>query len=157
MYITIDNIIGEKRIDLSYSIRNFDSSKEIAVVSMFSDNIQYEITKPLGLKLMDGSKKQVLNKTYSSREISVLVEGKLLLANLDKDPRIIKTNKLAKITDMIFNLDELNNSDNLEDGIPSNTLFTYYVSSSEDIMRFEPKALQYKKLKNGTIVSLTLK
>ena len=80
MYITIDNIIGEKRIDLSYSIRNFDSSKEIAVVSMFNDNIQYEITKPLGLKLMDGSKKQVLNKTYSSREISVLVEGKLLLA-----------------------------------------------------------------------------
>ena len=58
---------------------------------------------------------------------------------------------------MIFNLDELNNSDNLEDGIPSNTLFTYYLSSSEDFMRFEPKALQYKKLKNGTIVSLTLK
>ena len=103
--------------------------------------------------------KQVLNKTYTSREISALVEGKLLLTNLDKDPRIIKTNKLAKITDMIFNLDELDNSDNLEDGTPSNTLFMYHVSCSrsEDFRRFEPKTPQYKKRKNGTIVSLTLK
>ena len=30
---------------------------------------------------------------------------------------------------MIFNLDELDNSDNLEDGKHSNTLFTYYVTS----------------------------
>ena len=58
---------------------------------------------------------------------------------------------------MIFNLDVLDNTDNLEDGRPSNTLFTYYVSSSEDFMRFEPKTLQYKKLKNGEIVSLKLK
>ena len=65
--------------------------------------------------------------------------------------------KLAKITDMIFNLDELDNTDNLEDGRPSNTLFTYYVSSSEDFMHFEPHTPQYKKLKNGKIVSLTLK
>ena len=58
---------------------------------------------------------------------------------------------------MIFNLDELDNSDNLEGGIPSNTLFTYNVSSSEDFKHFEPKTPQYKKLKNGMIVSLTLK
>ena len=47
MYITINNIKGEKRIDLSYSIKNFDSttgwgeaSKEIAVIRMLSDNVQ---------------------------------------------------------------------------------------------------------------------
>ena len=28
----INNIKGEKRIDLSYSIQNFDSGKEIAVI-----------------------------------------------------------------------------------------------------------------------------
>ena len=66
-------------------------------------------------------------------------------------------NKLAKFTDMIFNLDELDNANNLEDGRPSNTLFTYYVSGSEDFMRFEPKTPPYKKLKNSEIVSLTLK
>ena len=98
-----------------------------------------------------------MNKTYTSRELSALVEGEVILTNLNDDPRIIKTNKLAKITDMIFNLDELDNSDNLEDGRPSNTLFTYYVSGSEDFTRFKPKTSQYKKLNNGKIVSLTLK
>ena len=36
---------GEKRIDLSYSIQNFDSDKEIAVIRMLSDNVKYEILK----------------------------------------------------------------------------------------------------------------
>ena len=47
MYITINDIKGEKRFDLSYSIQNFDSSKdslgahsvEIAVIRMLSDNV----------------------------------------------------------------------------------------------------------------------
>ena len=42
MYITINDIKGEKRIDLSYSI---DSDKEIAVIIMLSDNIQYKVLK----------------------------------------------------------------------------------------------------------------
>ena len=45
MYITINNIKGESRIDLSYSIQNFDSNKEIAVIRMLSDNVQYQILK----------------------------------------------------------------------------------------------------------------
>ena len=42
MYITINDVIGEKRIDLSYPIR---SNKEAAVIAMLSDNVQYEILK----------------------------------------------------------------------------------------------------------------
>ena len=45
MYITISDIKGEKRIDLSYSIQNFDSGKEIAVIRMLSDNVQYQLLK----------------------------------------------------------------------------------------------------------------
>ena len=45
MYITINNIKGEKRIDLSYPIQNFDSDKEITVIRMLSDNVKYEILK----------------------------------------------------------------------------------------------------------------
>ena len=45
MYITINDIIGEKRIDLSYPIKNFDSSKEVPVSGILSNNIQYKITK----------------------------------------------------------------------------------------------------------------
>ena len=36
-------------------------------------------------------------------------------------------------------------------------LFTYYVTSPEYSTHFEPHTPQYKKLKNGTITSLTMK
>ena len=58
MYITINNVIGEKRIYLSYPVYSFNSRKEIAVISMLSDNIQYEMKEPFKLKLMDGNEKQ---------------------------------------------------------------------------------------------------
>ena len=45
----------------------------------------------------------------------------------------------------------------LEDGRPSDALLTYYVSSSKDFTCFEPQTPQYKKLKNGEIVSMTLR
>ena len=45
MYIMINNIKGEKRIDLSYSIQNFESGKEITVIRMLRDNVKYEILK----------------------------------------------------------------------------------------------------------------
>ena len=58
---------------------------------------------------------------------------------------------------MVISLEKLHNSNNLEDGRPSNTLFTYYVTSPEYSTHFEPVTPQYKKLKNGMINSLTLK
>ena len=58
---------------------------------------------------------------------------------------------------MVINLDELNNSDNLEDGKPSNTLFMYHVTADKDFMRFEHQTPQYRKLKNGEFTSLTLR
>ena len=59
MYIMINDVIGEKMIDLSYPSWNFGSSKEITVISMLSENTQYKMTKPLKLKLVDGSEKEV--------------------------------------------------------------------------------------------------
>ena len=153
----INDVTGEKMIDLSYPIQNFDFSKEIAVISMLSENTQYEMTKPSKLKLVDGSEKEVLSKTYTSRELNAFVEGEHVISDLDNDPQIIKTNKLAKGTNMRLKLDELDNSNNLEDGHPSNTLFTYYIPGSENFMRFEPQTLRYKRLKIGEIVSLTLR
>ena len=61
------------------------------------------------------------------------------------------------ITEITLNLEELDNSDNLKDGRPSNELLTYRVTSNEDFMSFEPSTPQYKKLKNGMITALTLK
>ena len=73
------------------------------------------------------------------------------------DDQVTKTNKLKGITEITLNLDELNNSDNLKDGRPSNELFTYHVTPNEDFTRFEPQTLQYKKLKNGEFTSLNLR
>ena len=67
MYITINDIRGEKRIDLSYSI---DSDKEIAVIIMLSDNIQYNILKLRSvMDPISDRKKMILSGTYASRQL----------------------------------------------------------------------------------------
>ena len=59
LHLTIIDIVGEERIDLTYSIRNLDSSKEVTVVSMFSDNVQYQIKEPLKVLLIMNEEKQL--------------------------------------------------------------------------------------------------
>ena len=71
MYITINDIKGEKRIDLSYSI---DSDKEIAVIIMLSNNIQYKVLKLRSVMDSD-SKKLIPSETYASRELLSMPEG----------------------------------------------------------------------------------
>ena len=82
-----------------------------------------------------------------------MLEGIIDLNQFEVDDQVIKTNKVKGITEMIINLDELNNSDNLKDGRPSNTLFTYFVTDDKDFMHFEPQTPQYRKLKNGEFTS----
>ena len=154
MYIMINDVIGEKTIDLSYPIY---PEKEIAVVSMFSNNSQILLKKSMEVLLYTG-KKIVLNKgIYTDKELDSLIGTKLKSQMLDSRDDVLRTNKLKKITKVAISLNELDNSDNLEDGRPSNTLFAYYVTSPEDFMHFEPCNLRYMKLKYGEIVSLTLK
>ena len=76
---------------------------------------------------------------------------------LDSHDDVLRTNKSKKTTKVVISLNELDNSDNLEDGRPSNILFTYYVTSPEDFTPFQPRNPRYMKLKYGEIVSLTLK
>ena len=102
-------------------------------------------------------KKLVLNKgVYMDKELNSLIEMKLKSQMLDSHNDIQRTNKLVNSTKITISLNELNNSDNLEDGKPSNTLFTYFVTSPEHFTHFEPQSPQYKKLRNDTITSLTL-
>ena len=155
MYITINNIKGEKRVDLSYSI---DSGKEIAVIRMLSDNVQYEILKLRSvMDSISDRKKMIPNGTYASRELLSMLEGIIELNQFEADNQVTKMNKLKGVTEITLNLDELNNSNNLKDGRPSNELLTYYVTSNEDFTRFEPQNPLYKKLKNGEFSSLNLR
>ena len=155
MYITINDIKGEKRIDLSYSI---DSDKEIAVIIMFSDNIQYNILKLRSvMDPISDRKKMILSGTYTSRQLLSMLEGIIEFNQFEVDDQVTKTNKLKGITEITLNLDELNNSDNLKDGRPSNSLLTYYVTDDRDFTHFEPQSPQYKKLKKREFTSLNLR
>ena len=58
---------------------------------------------------------------------------------------------------MVLNLNELDNTNNLEDGRPSNSLLTYHVDTHKDFTSFEPNTSQYKKLKNREFTSLTMR
>ena len=150
MYITINNIKGESRIDLSYSIQNFDSEKEIAVIRILSDNVEYEILKLHSvMDPISDTKKIIPNGTYAGRQLLFLLEGMIELNQFEADNQVIMKNKLKGITEITFNLDELNNSVNLKDGRPSNELLTYYVTDNKDFTHFEPDIPQYKALKNN--------
>ena len=135
----INNIKGERRIDLSYSIKNFDSDKEIAVIRMLSDNVKYEILKLRSvMDPISDAKKLIPSRTYASRELLSMLEWIIELNQFEVDDQVTKTNKLKGITEITLNLDELNNSDNLKDGRPSNKLLTYHMTDDKDFTHFEP-------------------
>ena len=69
MYITINDVIGERTIDLSYPIH---SGREVAVVSIHSNNAQYWLQGPIEV-LSRMVKKNVMNKVvYTDKELNVL-------------------------------------------------------------------------------------
>ena len=116
MYIMINDIKGEKTIDLSYPIH---SKKEIAVVSMHISNSKILLHRSIEFLLKTG-KKIVLNKgVYTDKELNSLIRMELKSQMLDSSNDIQRTNKLVNDTKITISLNELNNSDNLEDGNPA--------------------------------------
>ena len=116
MYITITDIVGEKRIDLAFLIKG----KELAIVSMFNDNVQYRIRNSVKLLPKTVQKEELLKGVYTDREVDLYVGLKLKSQLVSCD--YIKRNKLAGVTEMVISLDELDNTDNLEDG---NSVMSY--------------------------------
>ena len=95
--------------------------------------------------------------TYAGRELISMLEGIIELNQFEVDDQVTKMNKLKGIAEITLNLNELNNSNNLKDGRPSNELLTYHMTDDKDFTRFEPQTPQYRKLKNGEFTSLTLR
>ena len=158
MYIRINDIEGEKMIDLSYPIRNFGSSKEIAVVSLFSKNVQYWVTRDnLKFELKTSKKVSLLKGTmYADEELNAMIGVEYKLTMLHNN-YTTKKNKLGDIAEMVISLNELDNSNNLEDGRSSSTLLTYYVIDPKDFTCSEPQTPQYRRLKKGELTSLNLR
>ena len=106
--------------------------------------------------LKTGKRVELTKGVYMDKKLNAM-RGLELKSEIDSRDYILKEKKLENVTKMAISFDELDNSDNLEDGKPSNTLFRYYVSSPEYFTCFEPKTPQYKRHKNGKITSLTLR
>ena len=123
---------------------------------MLSENIQYLLKEPVKLILKTGKDMELPKGVYTDKELNAIIglELKLGIESLDY---VFRTNKLENVMKLTISMEELNNSDNLKDGKPSNILFMYYVSSPEYFTHFEPHTPQYKKLKGGTVVFLALK
>ena len=94
---------------------------------------------------------------YAGRELISMLEGIIELNQFKFDDQVTKMNKLKGITEITINLNELNNSDNLKDGRPSNELLTYHVTDDKGFTHLEPQNPQYRKLKNGEFTSLNLR
>ena len=97
MYITINDVIDEKTIDLSYPIHSTTGrGKEIAVVSMHISNSQILSHRSIEVLSVMG-KKIVLNKgVYTDKELNSLIGTELKSQMLDSRNDILRTNKLEK-------------------------------------------------------------
>ena len=125
---------------------------------MLSDKVKYEILKLHSvMDPISDTEKMIPKGAYAGRELISMLEGMVELNQFEVDDQVTKTNRLKGITEITLNLEELNNSDNLKDGRPGNSLLTYYVTSNEDFTHFKPQNPQYKKLKNREFTSLTLR
>ena len=98
------------------------------------------------------TKKMIPSGTYVGRELLSIVERMVELSQFVADDQVIKKNQLKGITEMIINLDELNNSNNLEDGKPSNSLLTYHVTNDKNFTCFEPKPHNIGNLKMESLL-----
>ena len=99
MYITINDIKGEKTIDLSYPINPTAwQEKEITVVSMHISNSQILLHRSIEVLSVTG-KKIVLNKgVYTDKELNSLIGTELKSQMLDSRNDIQRTNKLVNGT-----------------------------------------------------------
>ena len=91
MCIMINNVMGEKTIYLSYPIQNFNSSKEVTVIIMLSNNVKYKIVKTHIIDYIPpGNEKQILSGTYAGRELISILEGMIELPNLKMMSKLLR-------------------------------------------------------------------
>ena len=153
MYITVTDVMRKKKIDLAYPIWGM----EVAIISLFSDNIQYQIRESLNVLLIMNKEKLLPKGKFTGKELSTFVEKKVITTPLDTSENVIKMDKLVRVTEVVFSLEELDNTDNLEERNLSNVLLRHHVTANGEFTSFEQVTPQYKRLKNWELNSLTLR
>ena len=172
MYITVDNIKNE--VSLYYPIDNKNGDKNVGLIHAYFVYSFYNIEKDEEIHLKNGEPLKVTRGCYTKKNIEKVSSGKVKYDSLTGksviDPTINRfgpyMNKILRISNgnyidtlllkkiFSFKINKLSTTNNILNGKPCNVLYTGYLNkniSFGDIIYFEPKNVQYKKLVNGTI------
>ena len=175
MYITVDDIKNE--ISLDHPIENRNGDKKVGLIRAYFVYSFYNVEKDKKIHLKNGETLPVKKGCYTKKDIEKVSSGEVKYDSLTGksviDPTINRfgpyMNKILGISngnyiDMLlskkmfsFKINKLSTTDNILNGRPCDILYTDYLNkdiSFGDIVYFEPKNVQYKKLVNGAIDQL---
>ena len=147
MYVTIENMIeGEKMVNLPFPVDNRKGKKEIAIIAVFTDNVIYESTGDF-----------IFNKRQIKKgEVYSKLDFKSRIANIDNS-NSLKITKLDDVFRLDFKLDELDNTDNIVNGLLSKSLLIHHVFVNNEVTQIKIDNPQYKKLMGGVFRTLNLR
>ena len=172
MYITADDI--KNKISLDYPIDNRNGDKKVGLIRAYFIYSFYNVEKDEKIHLKNGSTLLVKRGCYAIKDIEKVSSGKVKYDSLTGKSVIDSTitrfgpymNKILGISNgnyvdtllskkmFSFKINKLSTTDNILNGKPCNVLYTGYLNkdiSFGNIVYFEPKNVQYKKLANGII------
>ena len=175
MYITVDDI--ENEISLDYPIDNRNGDKKVGLIHAYFVYSFYNVKKDEKIHLKNGETLPVKKGCYTKKGIEKVSSGKVKYDSLTGksviDPTINRfgpyMNKILGISNgnyidtllskkmFSFKINKLSTTDNILNGKQCVILYTGCLNkdiSFGDIVYFEPKNVQYKKLVIGTIDQL---
>ena len=175
MYITADDIKHE--VSLYYPIDNRNGNKKVGLIHAYFVYSFYNVEKDEKIHLKNGETLKVKRGCYTMKDIEKVSSGKVKYDSLTGksiiDPTISRfrpyMNKMLRVSNgnyidtllskksFSFKVKKLSTIDNILNGMPCDILYTGYLNkdiSFGDIVYFEPKNIQYKKLANGVIDQL---
>ena len=175
MYITVDDI--EKEISFYYPIDNRNGNEKVGLIRAYLVYSFYNVEKDEKIHLKNGETLKVKRGCYTMKDIEKVSSGKVKYDSLTGksviDPTISRFGpymlKILGISNsnyidtplskkmFSFKINKLSTTDNIFNGKPCDVLYTGYLNkdiSFGDIVYFEPKNIQHKKLVNGVIDQL---
>ena len=175
MYITVDD--SKNEISLEYPIDNSNRNKNVGLIRAYFVYSFYNVEKDEKIHLNNDETLPVKKGCYTMKEIENVSSGKVNYNSLTGksviDPTVTRfgpyMNKILGIgngnyIDMLlskrmfsFKINKLSTTNNMLNSKPCNVLYTGYLNkdiSFGNIVYFEPKNVQYKKLVDGVINQL---
>ena len=177
MYITADDIKNE--IFFYYPIDNRNGNKKVGLIHAYFVFSFHNVEKDEKMHLKNGETLNIRRRCYPMKDIEKVSSGKVKYDSLTgksvinsaisrfgpymnkilgiNNGNYIDTLLLKKI--FSFKINKLSTMDNIFNGKPCEVLYTGCLNkdiSFGDIIYFEPKNTQYKKLVNGVIDQLNV-